>query len=66
MASLDHTQLSALAAGVDDLAHRAAELAESLDQGPTAEAAVAMYEAERSLAMAARAVERARRTLDLR
>lgn len=65
MASLDHAQLSALASGVDELARRSAELAGALEHGLSSEAATALYEAERSLVMAGRAVERARRSLDI-
>jgi len=63
MGSLDHAKLSAMAAGVEDLARRSGELAAELEGGRTAEAAVALFEAERSLVMAGRAVERARRVL---
>lgn len=62
--SLDHARLSSLAAAVDELATRAGELAGALEGGLTAEAAVALVEAERSLHMAGRAVERARRVLE--
>lgn len=62
--SLDAARLSSLAAGVDELAQRAAALAADLDGGLYAEAAVALFEAERSLAMAGRAVDRARRVVD--
>ncbi|MEO6629537.1 MAG: hypothetical protein ABIP03_13345 [Aquihabitans sp.] len=63
MASLDHAQLSALASGVEDLARRAGALAGELEQGLTQEASAALYEAERTLVMAGRAVERARRSM---
>jgi hypothetical protein len=62
--SLDHARLSSLAAAVEELATRAGELAAALEGGLTAEASVALVEAERSLRMAGRAVERARRVLD--
>ena len=58
MASLDSAQLSSLAAGIEDLADRSASLADSLDAGNTSDVANALYEAERSLRMAVRAVER--------
>jgi hypothetical protein len=63
MASLDHAQLSAIAATVEDSSTRVAELAERLHDGNTSEAASALYEAERSLQMAGRALDRARRHL---
>jgi hypothetical protein len=62
MASLHDAQLSALSAGIDDLARRAASLAEEL-QAREAEAGAAMFEVERSLMMATRSLERARRAL---
>jgi hypothetical protein len=62
--SLDATLLSSLASGIDDLERRAGDLAGALDGGRYAEAAVALYEVERSLAMAGRAVDRARRVVD--
>lgn len=61
---LESARLSSLAAGVDELSRRAGELASEFDGGLNAEAAVALYEAERSLAMASRAVDRARRIVD--
>ena len=63
MASLESAQLSALGSAVEDLTRQSAELAERLEGPSTGEASMAMYEAERSLRMAARAVERARRSL---
>jgi hypothetical protein len=48
--------------GIDDLARRAASLAEEL-QAREAEAGAAMFEVERSLLMATRSLERARRAL---
>ncbi|HMS88931.1 MAG TPA: hypothetical protein PK748_02870 [Acidimicrobiales bacterium] len=62
--SLDTARLSSLSAGVDDVARRAGELAGELEGGLYAEAAVALFEAERSLAMAGRAVDRARRVVE--
>jgi hypothetical protein len=63
MASLLDSQLSALAASIDDLSKRVAQLADGLPGQGGEEAATALYEAERSLLMANRAMERARRTL---
>lgn len=63
MASLDAAQLSSIASGIEDLADRSAALAEDLDTADTAEAANALFEAERSLRMAMRAVERGQRVL---
>jgi hypothetical protein len=62
--TLDQARLSSLASAVDDLASLAGELAASLEGGPDGDAAVALYEAERSLNMAGRAVERARRSVE--
>lgn len=64
MASLDQAQLSSLADGVDDLAQRLSVMADDLVGGPSNDAAGALFEAERSLRMATRAIERARRTVD--
>jgi len=61
--ALDSARLSSLGAGIDDLTRRAAELAADFEGGLYAEAAVALFEAERSLAMAARAVDRARKVV---
>lgn len=63
MASLDTAQLSALASSVDDTIIRVAELGERLDDGATSDAANALFEAERSLKMARRSLERAGRAL---
>ena len=52
-----------MASAVDELAGLAGELAAALEGGATGEASVALYEAERSLNMAGRAVERAKRSL---
>ncbi|MGI8755227.1 MAG: hypothetical protein ACR2MB_05080 [Acidimicrobiales bacterium] len=62
MDSLDAAQLSSLAAGIEDLADRSASLADGLDGGSTSDTANALYEAERSLRMAVRAVERGQRS----
>jgi len=59
MASLDHTRVAALASTVDDHAGRAAELAEQLAAGGDDTVAAVLYEAERSLRMASRTLERA-------
>lgn len=64
--TLDHARISSLATAVDDLAALAGQMAAALEGGATGEASVALYEAERSLNMAGRAVERARRSIDVR
>ena len=63
MSSLHHARVSSLASAVDELAGVAGELAAALEGGATGEASVALYEAERSLNMEGRAVERAKRSL---
>jgi outer membrane murein-binding lipoprotein Lpp len=63
MASLPSAQVSALSSGIDDLAGRVAQLAVDLEQAHEAEAAAALYEVERSLLMANRSMDRARRAL---
>ena len=63
MPSLDRVQLSALGDGVDDLTRRAFALAEQFAQNDSSDGAQALYEAERSLRMASRAIERAARAL---
>lgn len=63
MAPIDRSELSALAHGVGEMARQSAVLGERLDGDGAAEAATALYEAERSLQMAERALERARRSL---
>ena len=62
MSDAGQAQLSVLGAQIDELAQRAALMAEALDAPNTAEACTALFEAERSLVMAGRAVERARRS----
>ena len=62
MASLPEAQLSAISSGLDETIGRVAELGESLDHGGAADAANALFEAERALKMAARALARARRS----
>ena len=62
MAVPDLAQLSVLGSQIEELAQRSGAMVEQLDGPDTAEVATALFEAERSLAMAARAVERARRT----
>ncbi len=64
MAQLADAQLSAIAAGVDDTIARVAELAQDLSERHEADAATALYEAERSLAVAGRALARARASLE--
>jgi hypothetical protein len=56
-------QLSALGASIEDLVVRAATLAQVLEADGAGEPAAALYEVERSLQMAARSVDRARRAL---
>ena len=63
MSSSAHAQLSSLAASVDDVVARLSELAESLDTGSPSDAANALFEAERSLLMARRAIDRGRSAL---
>lgn len=63
MATLPSAQISALASGIDDLVNRVAQLATELEESHEAEAAAALYEVERSLQMANRSMDRARRAL---
>lgn len=63
MSSLDRAQLSAIAATIDDATTRVAALGEQLDAGGTADAANALFEAERALTMATRALDRANKAL---
>jgi hypothetical protein len=63
MASLPDSQLSALASSIEDLSGRVTDLAESLAGEHASESAAILYEVERTLDMAARAVNRARRSL---
>lgn len=63
MTTLDDAQLSSIVATVDDTVIRVADLGERLDGGGTSDAANALFEAERSLKMASRALARARRVL---
>lgn len=63
MATLPSAQVSALSAGIDDLVGRVAQLATDLEGSHEAEAASALYEVERSLLMANRSMDRARRAL---
>lgn len=62
MTSLPEAQLSAIASGLDEIVVRVATLGEDLDHGGTADTANALFEAERALKMAARALSRARRS----
>ncbi len=64
MATLSSAQLSALASGIDDLSERAVALAVELEAEHEAEASAALYEVERSLRMATRSMDRARRALE--
>jgi hypothetical protein len=63
MATLSSAQLSALSSAIDDLGERSAALATELEGEHEAEAAAALYEVERSLRMANRSMDRARRAL---
>lgn len=63
MAPASDPQLSSLGASIDDLARRAAELAQALESDGASEPAASLFEVERSLRMAVRSLERARRTL---
>lgn len=63
MASLDHAQLAAITSAVEDHTQRVADLAGHLDGSAAADAVGALYEAERSLRMAARALTRASKAL---
>jgi outer membrane murein-binding lipoprotein Lpp len=63
MGTLSSAQVSALSSGIDDLASRVARLATELEESHEAEAAAALYEVERSLLMANRSMDRARRAL---
>ena len=63
MSSSARAQLSSLAASVEEVVARVVALADELDQGATSDAANALYEAERSLQMAHRAIDRARGAL---
>ncbi|QXC62566.1 hypothetical protein KSP35_07150 [Aquihabitans sp. G128] len=61
--ALPHAQLSAISSGLDELVVRVAELGEALDADGGSDAANALFEAERALKMATRALARARRSL---
>lgn len=63
MAAATDPQLSSLGASIDDLARRAAELAQALEADGASEPAGSLFEVERSLRMATRSLERARRSL---
>ncbi|HEX2576729.1 MAG TPA: hypothetical protein VHK88_10305 [Aquihabitans sp.] len=63
MATIDAAELSSIVDIVDETTTRVAQLGERLDDGSTSDAANALFEAERSLKMAARALARARRGL---
>lgn len=62
MASLDHAQLASLVANVEETITGVAELGERLDATGRSDTANALFEAERSLKMAARGLARARRS----
>lgn len=61
MPSLPDAQLSAIASAIDDLARRVGELAGELEADDDTEVAAALFEVERSLHMAMRSMDRARR-----
>lgn len=63
MATLSSAQVSALSSGIEDLSGRVAQLAVELEESHEAEAAAALYEVERSLHMANRSMDRAKRAL---
>lgn len=63
MASLDTARLASLAANVEENVAGVAELGEHLDRSGYSDAANALFEAERSLKMASRALARARRSM---
>jgi len=63
MASLPDSQLSALASSIEDTSGRVAALAELLTGEGASEAASILFEVERTLDMATRSVNRARRAL---
>jgi len=55
----DRAELSSLATQLRELVDRVAAAGERLDHNPTGDAAANLYEAERALRTAVRAVERA-------
>ena len=59
MSRIDAAELSALVAQVEELARRFAEVGERAQGGPDDDAARPLFEAERSLQVAARALDRA-------
>lgn len=61
MSSLPDAQLSAIGSAIDDLARRVAALAGELEADDDSDRATALFEVERSLHMAARSIDRARR-----
>ena len=63
MASLPDSQLSALASSIEDTSARVALLAEQLTGDGASESAGILFEVERTLQMANRSVNRARRAL---
>jgi hypothetical protein len=63
MASLPDSQLSALASSIEDLAGRITTLADQLTGEGASESASILFEVERTLQMANRSVNRARRAL---
>lgn len=63
MSSLDATRLSAIGAAIDDVTDRVTELIESVGTDGIGDAGVALLEAERSLTIARRALDRAQRAV---
>lgn len=61
MSTLPDSQLSAIASAIDDLAVRVSRLAEELQGTEDSDRAAALFEVERSLHMANRSIDRARR-----
>ncbi len=59
----DRSELSSLATQVEELTARVAAAGERLDQEPTADAAASLFEVERALRTAGRALDRAARQL---
>ena len=63
MASLHHAQLAAITSAVEDHSQRVVDLAGDLDDARSSDAIADLYEAERSLRMAGRALARAAKAL---
>lgn len=63
MASLHNAQLAAITSAVEDNSQRIVDLAGELDESRSSDAIADLYEAERSLRMAGRALARAAKAL---